>query len=276
MCLHFPPIADPVVPGIYWRDEEDWKQYDRTTTRAIIKAASQGLTSMHMDFTSKVHPKGAKYKLDLQGLQQKNTKTGQKRPVLVIPNLTLWELSVAVMTPSVVWKIIIDAFTSEAYVKHVVTQRAAKCNSVVMHVRRNPYLTSESPLVKGFLETAQNLPPDDALVRGLTCMDTEEAGTLDLAFHGTRSSSLDPILQNGMSPTHHKSTPHGDWFARQVSTAKQYSMIRESGGWNGGVKVIMFFLLVVKEVVVTERESGNVIVLSDARYELPVAEVTVQ
>ncbi|CAI7808963.1 unnamed protein product [Closterium sp. NIES-54] len=275
MCITFRPCSEPDLPGIYWRDDDQWRPYDRATSRAILKAASLGLRNVSLGiFTSQVYPSGATYTLDLQSLQQRNTGSGQERPVLIIPRLTLTELSAAVVTPSVVWNRIINAFTTEAYVQHVVKQRATKCNSVVLHVRRNPYLTPGSPLFTRFLASAQNLPADAALVKGLTYMDTAEAGNLDLAFHGTRSSSFDPILRNGMCPTHRKSSPLGDWFTRQVASAAQYSQQREGSRGNGRRKLIAFLLLVEKKAVV--QENGDVIVMSDANHQLPVAEVTVQ
>ncbi|CAI5999800.1 unnamed protein product [Closterium sp. NIES-64] len=211
MCITFRPCSEPDLPGIYWRDDDQWRPYDRATSRAILKAASLGLRNVSLGiFTSNVYPSGATYTLDLQSLQQRNTRSGQERPVLIIPKLTLTELSTAVVTPSV----------------------------------------------------------------GLTYMDTAEAGNLDLAFHGTSSSCFDPILRNGMSPTHRKSTPLGDWFTRQVSYAAHYSQSRDGTRGYGGRKLIAFLLLVEKKAVV--QESGDVIVMSDTSHQLPVAEVTVQ
>ncbi|GJP29365.1 hypothetical protein CLOM_g16483 [Closterium sp. NIES-68] len=275
MCITFRPCSEPDLPGIYWRDDDQWRPYDRATSRAILKAASLGLSNVSLGiFTSNVYPSGATYTLNLQSLQQRNSSSGQQRPVLIIPKLTLTQLRAAVMTPSVVWSRIIDAFTTQAYVQHVVNQRAQKCNVVVQQVRRNPYLTPGSPLITRFLAKAQSLPADSALVKGLTYMDTAEGGNLDFAFHGTRSSSFDPILRNGMCPTKRSSSPLGDWFTRQLASAAQYSAQRDGSRGYGGRKLIAFLLLVEKTAIV--QENGDVIVMKDANYQLPVAEVTVQ
>ncbi|CAI5943896.1 unnamed protein product [Closterium sp. NIES-64] len=163
MCINFLPCSEPDVPGIYWRDDDQWRPYDRATSRAILKAASLGLQEVNLGvFTSKVYPNGQSYTLNLQTMEQRNPTADQGRPVLVIPKLSLKNLSDALRTPSVVWSRIIDAFTTEAYVRHVVGQR---CSSVV-EVRKNPYLTPGSALLTRFLATAQNLPADAALAPG--------------------------------------------------------------------------------------------------------------
>ncbi|GJP29367.1 hypothetical protein CLOM_g16485 [Closterium sp. NIES-68] len=269
MCINFLPCSEPEVPGIYWRDDDEWRPYDRATSRAILKAASLGLSSVSLGvFTSSVYPNGQSYTLNLVTMEQINPVSDQGRPVLVIPRISLKDLSTTLRTPSVIWSRIIDAFTTEAYIQHVVGQR---CSSVVS-VRKNPYLTRGSALLTRFLATAQNLPADGALVKGLTYMDTAEAASLDLAFHGTRSTSFDPILRNGMCPTKRSSDPRGDWFTRDVSTALSYSVSREGNGSHK--KLIAFLLLVERKAVV--QESGDVIVLNDASYQLPIAEITVQ
>ena len=107
---------------------------------------------------------------------------------------------------------------------------------------------------------------------GFDSMDTSHAdpSPLDLAFHGSGKSghaSVDSILQHGMLPAYRKS--NGDWFSRSVNGSLMYALTNA-----GGRKVLVAFLLLVLPPAYVS-DNGQVVVMRDANYELPVAAITV-
>ena len=90
MCITFRPCREPDLPGIYWRDDDEWRPYDRKTSLAILRAAGQSLQSVFLGvITSRVYPNGSTYMLNLATMKQTNSRSGQERPVLFVPSLEL-------------------------------------------------------------------------------------------------------------------------------------------------------------------------------------------
>eukprot|EP00897_Mesotaenium_endlicherianum_P009967 jgi/Mesen1/899/ME001156S00138 len=85
MCVIFSPCADPVTPGVYWRDNRSWQRYNAQTSTAILDALLKGYPDVELGrFTSPVYPFGAPYCANLRRMQQINIHSGQARGIKVI------------------------------------------------------------------------------------------------------------------------------------------------------------------------------------------------
>lgn len=78
-------VADPVVSGVWWRDDKEWKLYEAKEAAAIRLAVAEGLPSIDLGYVvSPVHARGAHYVVDLQEMTQKNVHTGHIRDVKIV------------------------------------------------------------------------------------------------------------------------------------------------------------------------------------------------
>ena len=101
-------------------------------------------------------------------------------------------------------------------------------------------------------------------------VDPASSSPLDLAFHGSRQSrrggdSVSSILQQGMLP--HFRQHGGDWFSRTFSGSLRYA-----ARMDGKMQLIAFLLLVQPPAY--SSDSAGVVVMTDSKYELPIAAVT--
>ena len=85
MCITFYPCAEPVCPGVYWRNDRNWELYDMATSKKILMAAEEKNQKVHLgNFPSPVYPGGAVYEADLSTMQQYNVRSGQPRAIRIV------------------------------------------------------------------------------------------------------------------------------------------------------------------------------------------------
>jgi hypothetical protein len=79
MCLNTNvSCEDPVSPGVWWRDDADWKQYDAAQAAAIQKGIADGAARVDLGtVVSSKYSSGAGYVVEL-------STTGYSRDVKVV------------------------------------------------------------------------------------------------------------------------------------------------------------------------------------------------
>lgn len=119
----------------------------------------------------------------------------------------------------------------------------------------NEHAKSGGALFKKFRDKAMSLPQDQRK----TC----------LAFHGTPTSNISSICQNGYNPGLRKGQAFGagEYFAKNPNTSMGYC--------KGGKKMLLNELLLGKEGV-HHTKHGDVIVMKDAVHDLPRFVITYQ
>ncbi|CAM6084098.1 unnamed protein product [Calypogeia fissa] len=84
MCV-LRPCAKPTQVGVWWRDDTKWCPYSASHQAIIRQGITDKLQQVDLGtIVSNVHPKGARYVVNLQTLDQVAVSSGQKRPVMVI------------------------------------------------------------------------------------------------------------------------------------------------------------------------------------------------
>ncbi|BFI31244.1 hypothetical protein MPTK2_3g19830 [Marchantia polymorpha subsp. ruderalis] len=84
MCI-LQPCADPQEAGIWWRDDVSWRKYGSAHQLQIRKGLSSGVKALDLGrIKSSVHPKGARYTVNLQKMEQVAVSSGQIRPIKII------------------------------------------------------------------------------------------------------------------------------------------------------------------------------------------------
>ena len=86
MCLNAnASCEDPTSPGVWWRDDADWKQYDAAQAAAIQKGIADGAARVDMGtVVSSKYSSGARYVVELSTMKQINLTTGYSRDVKVV------------------------------------------------------------------------------------------------------------------------------------------------------------------------------------------------
>ena len=84
MCLTA-ICADPTSPGVWWRDDADWKQYDAAQAAAIQRAVAAGTLKVELgNVVSSKHAGGARYVIDLVTMKPINIASGLQRDVKIV------------------------------------------------------------------------------------------------------------------------------------------------------------------------------------------------
>ncbi|CAI7930036.1 unnamed protein product, partial [Closterium sp. NIES-54] len=84
MCILL-PCADPAAPGVWWRDDAQWRRYPPHLENAVRDAIARRLPSVDLGtFASDVYPNGARYTADLRAMKQRNAQSGYAREIRVI------------------------------------------------------------------------------------------------------------------------------------------------------------------------------------------------
>lgn len=84
MCITA-QAADPTKPGVWWRDDADWKLYDVLQSAAILTAIAGGVSKVDLPGVASLKYKGgATYKVDLYNMKQINVASGYTRDVKVV------------------------------------------------------------------------------------------------------------------------------------------------------------------------------------------------
>ncbi|GAQ77965.1 hypothetical protein KFL_000060300 [Klebsormidium nitens] len=78
-------IDDPATPGVWWREDDEWRRYGSTHADVIKEGVRNGLTWVTLEGLSDVDGEelGETYTVDLRIMQQKSPR-GFMRPVLVV------------------------------------------------------------------------------------------------------------------------------------------------------------------------------------------------
>ncbi|KAG0607775.1 hypothetical protein M758_8G054100 [Ceratodon purpureus] len=83
MCLE--ACEDPTSPGVWWRDDAEWKQYDASKAAAIEKGIADGASRVDLGSVSSLkYTGGARYVVDLCTMKQINLGTNYTRDVKII------------------------------------------------------------------------------------------------------------------------------------------------------------------------------------------------
>eukprot|EP00897_Mesotaenium_endlicherianum_P009889 jgi/Mesen1/8929/ME000548S08431 len=84
MCL-LTPCADPVQPGVWWRDDTQWRLYTPAQQQQIRAARANGLAAVDIGvIASAVYPAGARYTVNVQTMQQTNVGSGYSRQLRIL------------------------------------------------------------------------------------------------------------------------------------------------------------------------------------------------
>ncbi|BBN06285.1 hypothetical protein MPTK1_3g19850 [Marchantia polymorpha subsp. ruderalis] len=84
MCI-LQPCPDPQEAGIWWRDDVSWRKYGSAHQLQIRKGLSSGVKALDLGrIKSSVHPKGARYTVNLKKMEQVAVSSGQIRPIKII------------------------------------------------------------------------------------------------------------------------------------------------------------------------------------------------
>ncbi|CAI6000759.1 unnamed protein product [Closterium sp. NIES-64] len=84
MCILL-PCADPAAPGVWWRDDAQWRRYPPHLENAVRDAIARRLPSVDLGtFVSDGYPNGARYTADLRAMKQRNAQSGYAREIRVI------------------------------------------------------------------------------------------------------------------------------------------------------------------------------------------------
>lgn len=89
MCIT-KECEDPTAPGIWWRDDAEWKKYgvlQESCIRSHMTSKRTGRTSslakLGLVYSSK-YPSGSRYVVDLGSMKQINLRTGFTRDIKVV------------------------------------------------------------------------------------------------------------------------------------------------------------------------------------------------
>ncbi|CAI5535422.1 unnamed protein product [Closterium sp. Naga37s-1] len=81
MCILL-PCADPAAPGVWWRDDAQWRRYPPHLENAVRDAIARRLPSVDLGtFVSDGYPNGARYTADLRAMKQRNAQSGYAREI---------------------------------------------------------------------------------------------------------------------------------------------------------------------------------------------------
>ncbi|KAG0607798.1 hypothetical protein M758_8G055800 [Ceratodon purpureus] len=83
MCLE--ACEDPTSPGVWWRDDTEWKQYDVSKAAAIERGIADGASRVDLGSVSSLkYTGGARYVVDLCTMKQINLGSNYTRDVKII------------------------------------------------------------------------------------------------------------------------------------------------------------------------------------------------
>eukprot|EP00897_Mesotaenium_endlicherianum_P000427 jgi/Mesen1/10385/ME000081S09775 len=84
MCIVV-PCADPVQPGVWWRDDAQWRLYTPAQQQQIRAARAQGVAAVDIGIiTSAVYPAGARYVVNVRTMLQTNVSSGYTRQLRIL------------------------------------------------------------------------------------------------------------------------------------------------------------------------------------------------
>ncbi|KAL3693818.1 hypothetical protein R1sor_007469 [Riccia sorocarpa] len=84
MCI-IQKSAKPTGVGVWWQDDTKWCRYVQNQEVVIRDAVRDKLSSVDLGLiASSVHPKGQRYTVDLEKMEQVAVKSGQRRPIMII------------------------------------------------------------------------------------------------------------------------------------------------------------------------------------------------
>ena len=85
MCLTNLDCKDPTEPGVWWRDDAEWKLYNATHAAAIQGAIADGASRVELGrVVSSKYGCGVRYAVDLTRMIQINQATGYERNIKLV------------------------------------------------------------------------------------------------------------------------------------------------------------------------------------------------
>ncbi|GJP46399.1 hypothetical protein CLOM_g5691 [Closterium sp. NIES-68] len=265
------------LPTIHWRDNNNnLRQYDAATSRAIFRAGAQGYSfAQTAPIVTAAYPMGIVYTVDLQRMVQRNPFTGRERDIVVqFPHnpfeLLKLALGVTGQDRKQLLGATLEAFCSEDSVMRMLSGKVAPYQ--IIGKRRNPNLQPGQPVFDKFVDSMEGIATGCANLSPSNLIDgqTQASGLplpLQLAFHGTPPENINSIFKEGMRSTRH-------WFGCTASISRSYVTPTRTGPAGPVWKLILFVLLMVQTVV--SSKSDSVVVMTSAHHELPVYEITFQ
>eukprot|EP00270_Netrium_digitus_P002817 TRINITY_DN13191_c0_g1_i1.p1 TRINITY_DN13191_c0_g1~~TRINITY_DN13191_c0_g1_i1.p1 ORF type:complete len:263 (-),score=51.36 TRINITY_DN13191_c0_g1_i1:157-945(-) len=258
MCITFYPCADPVAPGIYWRNDRAWCLYDEQSLKIIKEARARGAQNAVLGaICSPVYPNGANYIVDLWKLEQTNSRSGQTREVKIVHE----DIDLKVLHR------IVKALLEKTFLNKIIENAVDSC--IVKSLSSNQHAVPGTPVFDSFVNTLDrhlsSKEKSDMLLAAKGFADLEKTirGKIEIAFHGTPGENIDSILRYGMDVNRRRSS--ADYFS---SCAKFSSQFYQSANMSSK-QVVVFWLInfgLEKKSFVNKVKTVN-----DVKYQLPAA-----